>query len=102
MKTITEKLKNYSFPKKITLVFIVWIIFGVIAGTLESLFNFSLIGFLPPVILTGPLLIYLIFFPVGYVWFDKNQKNEQKLGWTILVLFFSWLAFAFYLINKKD
>ena len=91
MDKFIEKLKAYSIPKKITLFVAIW-----------TLLIFPLTNIAAPTIAIGPLILYLIFFPLGYVLFDKNTKNEQKVGWLLLVFFFSWLAFAFYLIKKKD
>jgi len=89
MKNIIEKFKSYSLPKKITIIVLVS---PIILGTT----GFDIVSTI------FPLILYIFLFPLGYVLFDKNLKNEQKVGWLLLVFFFSWLAFAFYLIKKKD
>ncbi len=46
-------------------------------------------------------LIAFFTYPIFYVVTDKRIDREKKVGWLILTLFFSWIAFAFYLIKNK-
>lgn len=49
------------------------------------------------------VLMFIGIFPFYYILTDKRIVSEKKVGWFILVLLFSWIAFAFYLIkNKKN
>jgi len=47
-----------------------------------------------------PLLLW--FFPFYFVMREKGINKQKKVGWLLLLLFLSWLGFAFYLISKKD
>ena len=47
------------------------------------------------------VLIAFFTYPIFYVVTDKRLDREKKVGWLILTLLFSWIAFAFYLIKNK-
>jgi len=61
------------------------------------LFSFTMI--LAP-LFSIPLLLW--FFPFYFVIRDKGINKQKKVGWLLLLIFLSWLGFAFYLISKKD
>ncbi len=46
-------------------------------------------------------VIAFFTYPIFYVVTDKRIDRERKVGWLILTLFFSWIAFAFFLIKNK-
>jgi len=48
------------------------------------------------------ITLLLWFFPFYFVMREKGINKQKKVGWLLLLLFLSWLGFAFYLISKKD
>ena len=52
------------------------------------------------VIVSGLIFIYI--FPLIYLLNDSTLSKENKSGWLILTIFFSWISFAFYLIKKNN
>ena len=48
------------------------------------------------------LIMFIILFPFFYILSDKRIASEKKVGWFLLTLLFSWIAFAFYLIKNKE
>ncbi|MDA7547710.1 PLDc N-terminal domain-containing protein [Acidimicrobiia bacterium] len=48
------------------------------------------------------LFFALVFYPFVYIIRDNRLQKEQKVGWLIVVFFFSWLGLAVYLIKNKD
>ena len=52
--------------------------------------------------LTVSTLIYIYIFPLIYLLNDSTLSKENKSGWLILTVFFSWFSFAFYLIKKNN
>jgi hypothetical protein len=48
------------------------------------------------------LIMFIILFPFFYILSDKRIASEKKIGWFLLTLLFSWIAFAFYLIKNKE
>ena len=68
---------------------------------LFSIFIIILFYFLAfPPLFSIPLLLW--FFPFYFVMREKGINKQKKVGWLLLLLFLSWLGFAFYLISKKD
>jgi len=61
------------------------------------LFYFTI--YLAPLI---SIILLLWFFPFYFVIREKGINKQKKVGWLLLLLFLSWLGFAFYLISKKD
>ena len=47
-------------------------------------------------------LIFIYIFPLIYLLNDSTLNKENKSGWLILTIFFSWISFAFYLIKKNN
>ena len=52
------------------------------------------------VVVSGLIFIYI--FPLIYLLNDSTLSKENKSGWLILTIFFSWISFAFYLIKKNN
>ena len=48
------------------------------------------------------ITLLLWSFPFYFVMREKGINKQKKVGWLLLLLFLSWLGFAFYLISKKD
>jgi len=47
-----------------------------------------------------PLLL-LILWPFIHVIFSARVQGDAKYGWAIVTLFFSWLAYPFFLYKIK-
>ena len=43
----------------------------------------------------------IIGFPLIYIIRDKRITREQKVGWSIIIFFTSWLGLAIYLVKNK-
>tara|TARA_B100000401_G_C52313762_1_gene488553 strand:- start:183 stop:485 length:303 start_codon:yes stop_codon:yes gene_type:complete len=71
---------------------------------INFIFNFGFTGLM--VSLTDVffwwLAMFIFLFPFFYILTDKRLASEKKIGWFLLTLLFSWIAFAFYLIKNKD
>ena len=48
------------------------------------------------------VVIYIYIFPLIYLLNDSTLSKENKSGWLIFTVFFSWFSFAFYLIKKSN
>jgi hypothetical protein len=104
MKDIIEKFKSKGITAQYFISFaLIYIIFeiyylvlSIYYGSLNLFFSNLVVNFIWILIISIPL------FPIYFVIRDKRLEKERKIGWLLLVFFFSWLAFAFYLIKKKD
>jgi hypothetical protein len=89
-----------------TLVVAYLIIFWFFFGRLRYLRYFGTYGGLWFTSISEVISLWLVlsffFFPLFYIIKDTRISKERKIGWIILILLFNWVAFAFYLIKKKD
>ena len=104
MKDIIEKFKSKGITAQYFISFaLIYIIFEIYDLVL-SIYYGSLRWFFSSLVvnLIWILIISIPLFPIYFVIRDKRLEKERKIGWLLLVFFFNWIAFAFYLIKKKD
>jgi hypothetical protein len=51
-----------------------------------------------PIVLASLVLVFVYLIPVLWVLFSRRSHGGAKLGWFLVVLFFSWLGLAVFLI----
>jgi uncharacterized membrane protein len=111
MRNIIEKFKSKGIIAQYFISFaLIYLVFELIklfqfitysgnpwlAPSLNDYFQYLFIDLIWILIISIPL------FPIYFIIRDKRLEKERKIGWLVLVFFFNWLAFAFYLIKKKD
>ncbi len=92
MNNFLEKFKNLGKNQQYFLsIFLITFVVSLFTGISNFFFNLTYFFFLS-----------FFLYPFYFVIRDKRIDREKKVGWIIFIFFFNWIAFAFYLIKKKD
>jgi len=92
VNNLLEKFKNLGKNQQYFLsIFLITFVVSLFTGVSYFFFN-----------LTYSFFLSFFLYPFYFVIRDKRIDREKKVGWIIFIFFFNWIAFAFYLIKKKD